>query len=296
MVSNLRLVIMLFSALSVGASFMSVAVAAHVGTDIVVGQRVNIQSRILNEERTLLIYLPASYETKAGAGRTYPVLYLLDGGTHFNALTGTIHHLSASSSAVNRMPETIVVGIANTKRTRDLTPTHRESGLYSENSGGAAAFLLFMKEELFPVVQTRYRASSERTLVGHSLGGLFTLHVFLHQPELFRHYIAIDPSLWWDDQLLVRRVADAEDPRLASQISVFVAHATLLDPNGSDRSFQAKHDSSIQEFCTVLRQREGSSLRARCTVFADETHLSVPLVAIYRGLLFANDKYDINRQ
>ena len=98
------------------------------------------------------------------------------------------------SSAVERIPEMIVVALANTQRSRDFTPTHVASGPYSAGSGGAAAFLRFMKEELIPQIESRYRTLPQRTLVGHSLGGLLTLSAFVEQPEMFTRVRDLRPA------------------------------------------------------------------------------------------------------
>jgi predicted alpha/beta superfamily hydrolase len=200
-------------------------------------------------------------------------------------LTGVVHHLSSYSSAVQRIPEMIVVALVNTKRSRNFTPTHMTSGPYSENSGGAVAFLRFMKEELIPQIESRYRASPERTLVGHSLGGLLALDAYVEQPELFRNYIAIDPSLWWDDQILIKRLRQQPTWHFSAPVSVFIAMANNVEN-------KKPHETAIQQFRSTLERRKSAPLRVQYQYFADETHLSVPLIAIYRGLLFAYDGYD----
>lgn len=221
----------------------------------------------------------------------YPVLYLLDGRAHFNALTGIVHHLSSDSSAVWRIPEMIVVAPTNTKRTRDLTPTHVTSGPYSQDSGGAATFVRFMQEELIPKIESTYRVLPERTLVGHSLGGLFVLSAFIERPALFRHYIAIDPSLWWDDQVLVKRLRQQPASQIMSPVSIFIATASSR-VDRSEAAVKERHDDAIRQFESILERRKGGPLRVQSRYFDDETHLSVPLVAIYAGLLFAYEGYE----
>lgn len=272
-------------------NFTPTLVVAQASSDVVIGQRLSMHSKILKEDRRYMVYLPQSYYTTDAAERRYPVVYLLDGGAHFNATTGIIHHLSSYTSAVRRIPEMIVVALPNTRRTRDLTPTHTTSGPYSEGSGGSEAFLRFISDELIPHIDSKYRTSPERTLAGHSLGGLFALCVFLEQPELFRNYIAIDPSLWWDNQLLVRRIAERPIRKLSTPASIFIAQANSPESEYSDLSLKTQHETGIQRFRTLLEQQQIALLRVRYAFFEDETHLSVPLMAIYRGLLFANEGY-----
>lgn len=99
----------------------------------------------------------------------------------------------------------LLVGIENTERRRDLTgPTdNAEDRKIAPRVGGSAAFRHFLRNELMPQVRARYRTTDETAIVGESLAGLFAVETFLLEPELFDTYIAIDPSLWWNDGRLV---------------------------------------------------------------------------------------------
>ena len=112
----------------------------------------------------------------------------------------------------------IVVGIPNTERRRDLTgPTRVKSdSAIAPRVGGSAAFRRFIRDELFPVVNERYRTTDERSIVGESLAGLFVVEVFLEAPRMFQHYIALDPSLWWNTGAL----ADSASARLTPSADV----------------------------------------------------------------------------
>jgi predicted alpha/beta superfamily hydrolase len=70
--------------------------------------------------------------------------------------------------------------------------------------GGSAAFRAFIRDELMPEVRRRYRTTTETAIVGESLAGLFILETFFREPGLFRHYIVLSPSVWWNDRELVR--------------------------------------------------------------------------------------------
>src|SRR5690349_23301070 len=61
--------------------------------------------------------------------------------------------------------------------------------------GGSAAFRRFFRDELMPTVERRYRTTSESSIIGESLAGLFIVETFLREPVVFDHYIAFDPSL-----------------------------------------------------------------------------------------------------
>jgi len=259
--------------------------------DIVLGQVRTLHSSILNQDRPYWIYLPPSYASSAESGRTFPVLYLLDGGAHFNMVTGVVHHLSAPNSGTFYMPESIIVGLPNMGRTHNMTPVHIDSGAYSENSGGAPMFLEFLRKELIPEIQANYRVTQERTIVGHSLAGLFALNVLLTAPETFAHYIAIDPSLFWGDQYLVRQLKDWRAPDADPPRSVYIAQGNSPLSDYEDASLKKPHEAGIRNFRKLLEARKGKNTRTGFEYFATETHRSVVLPAVWQGLQFTYKGY-----
>ncbi len=188
-------------------SLLLLASKAWGGTPITVGERVKIPSKILEEERTLLVSLPPGY---ARSTERYPVLYFTDGDGHFTALKGITDFLGGNGM----MPNVIIVGITNTDRVRDLTPTrvetrHRKGGVRAyPTSGGAPKFLEFFEKEVFPYVEISYRTAPYRIFAGHSFGGLLALHSLAVRPELFQAYIAASPSLDWDNGYAHRKLQE----------------------------------------------------------------------------------------
>ena len=157
---------------------------------------ITVTSEILNESRELLIHLPNNYLRYNDT--TYPVLYLLDGQRNFAHTVGTLDLLNQSGMA----QEMIVVGITNTERTRDFTPTYDES--YNEwgISGGADNFLDFLERELKPYVTSNYRTNNYAILTGHSLSALFTVYALHERSDMFQAYFAFSPSLWWHEEVI----------------------------------------------------------------------------------------------
>jgi len=253
---------------------------------IVSAQRFKLHSEILGEDRELVIHLPESYNQEQSQAHRYSVVYLLDGRAYFDATIGIVHHLSASSAAVQRIPEYIVIGVVNTQRRRDMTPTRISSGPYSEGSGGSANFRAFFEKELMPQVDARFRTDKSSILVGHSLAGLFVLDTFVEQPRLFQAYIAADPSLWWDDNLIARRLAKQKKPAAASRVRLFIAQA---NSEATDEA-STTHRAGIAAFREALGNSQERALDSY-KYFDDETHFSLPLVAIYSGLLAINADY-----
>lgn len=173
-------------------------------TPIVIGQSLTMESKILGQTRRINVHLPAGYAT---SGKTYPVLYLMDGGEKedFPHIAG-LAQLGELSWTYREM---IVVGIEGIDRRHDLThPTSvaKEKADYP-TTGGSDAYRRFLAEELKPWVAARYRTSGESAIIGESLAGLFVVETLLKQPTLFDAYIAASPSLWWSDQALARGAA-----------------------------------------------------------------------------------------
>lgn len=157
---------------------------------LVVGHSVTFRSQVLDEDRTILVALPGDYESRPD--RRFPVVYVLDGRSQFLHTTATVDVLSRSG----RVPAMIVVGVANVDRRRDFTAIDDHVG---EPRGGAGRFLEFLQTELIPLVERSYRTLGHRTLIGHSLGGLFALHALVTAPDLFHSVIAISPALTSDE-------------------------------------------------------------------------------------------------
>ena len=164
-------------------------------------ERVRMTSTVLNEAREYDVYVPPGY---GDSSRRFPVLYVLDADQLFLTTVAAAQMLDDAGA----MPPTIVIGVRNTNRERDFTTvaTHPDAVPRGVGqTGGVVAFARFLREELIPHVDRRYRTEPSRTLVGHSLGGLAAMHVLATAPTTFRSYVTLEPSLWWDR----RAVADS---------------------------------------------------------------------------------------
>ncbi len=176
-------------------------------------QVINITSKINGVTYPIFVALPGSYFITE---KTYPVVYMLDAYSSFGIMVQVARLLAFDKE----LPEVIIVGISseggskefNYGRARDFTPTQIQLEKLPEEfrstfpiSGGAEKFLGFIKDELIPFVESNYRFSpGDRTLEGHSLGGLFVFYSLFKEPGLFKRYIAISPALLWDDGYLIK--------------------------------------------------------------------------------------------
>lgn len=172
---------------------------APIGLEI--GKLFKIDSKILGEERPILVYLPDDYASSSASTTSYPVLFLLDGDTHFHHATGIVDFLSN----VDRIPRMIVVGIINIDRNRDFLPTCVDD---FPPSAQADKFLAFIRDELAPFMDKHYRTAPYRIICGHSYGGLFGIYSLVNNPGLFQAYIIISPSVYWDDRLMFKKAGE----------------------------------------------------------------------------------------
>jgi len=278
----------------------SAQVAGPKGDLIVIGKIDTIHSAILNEDRAVWIYVP---ESAGFPGKTYPVVYLLDGDAHFYSVMGLIQQLSTvNGNAV--CPEMIVVGITNTNRWRDLTPTddNRALGdtLFGVNTGGMVPFTSFIEKELMPYVESRYPVSPYKMYIGHSLGGLTVIHTLLTRPELFNAWIAIDPSLWWDDRYIAKMTDVLTDKKKFADESLYLAIANTMPAEmtieqvNTDTSIETEHIRAILDFRDVSAKRMLSNgMDFQSKYYPDDDHGSLPLSAEIDGIKYLFSWYSL---
>lgn len=220
-----------------------------------------VPSRALGEERRINVHLPKAYASSPAT--RFPVLYMPDGGTDedFPHVVNTVDSLVA----LKLIRPVIVVGIPNTERRRDLTGPTRvgTDSAIAKRVGGSAAFRAFIRDELLPVIGTRYRTTGERSIIGESLAGLFVVETMVLDPTLFTHYIALDPSLWWNKQGLT---ADAP-----SHVKKFdAASRSLYFASSSDDV-----DATNAAFATMLRKQAPATLAWTYTPRNDLQHSTI---------------------
>jgi predicted alpha/beta superfamily hydrolase len=227
------------------------------------GEQFIISSKVLNENRDIYVFTPRSYQEN---NQKYPVIYLLDAETNFVHTAGIVDFLSMH----RLMADSIVVGIPNTNRLRDLSPSAVKD---SADSGGADAFLQFIKTELMPFVQKTFRVESYNTIIGHSLAGLFSLHAMLQSPDLFQSFIIISPYLVWDEQKLLKS-SDALLKKIPSPqrilLFVTVGKEPILLP-------------SIQQFKSIIDKCALPQLESEFSILQNEGHGQEVHKSIYAG-------------
>lgn len=255
---------------------------------LLIGEKQTVFSKILNENREIWIHLPKTYTDTSINPAKYPVIYLLDGEINFEYYTGLTDFIARTPYA--DIPECIVVGIKNTERTRDLTPTKSQkkspvnpSLTLFADSGGSENFVKFLQEELKPFITKNYRTQNYSVLVGHSFGGLFAINTFLIHPECFNAYVANDPSLWWDNEVTISRTKEylEKNKKFPANKSLYVSQA---DNEEQQKNWNSDMTQAIEKFKDIVEKN--GSLNYKHRFFEGETHGTVSYPGNYEALKF----------
>ena len=246
------------------------------GNALIPIERHTFSSEILNEERTYQVYLPPSYFFSDQGD--FPVLYLMDGDYNFHHDSGLVEFLS---NVANKIPEMIVVGISDKGSTKYRD--YCRPNTTTTSGGNANKFMSFLEKELKPLIQKKYRASDYDILVGHSMGGLFVANHYLESPEIFDNYIAIDPSLWWNDYALTEKADSIFQQKKELKSNLFIS---LADTQGM----------GVRGFVGVLDKYFPSDPKWNFKYYEDENHGSVHMETIKFALLKLFENWEISRK
>jgi uncharacterized protein len=244
---------------------LGLATAGHAQTPrsdpLVIGETFTMSSTVLHETRRINVYVPPAYAESRDL--RLPVLYMPDGGMAEDFLH--VAGLVQVSVGNGTMRPLILVGIENTERRRDLTgPTENpEDRKIAPRVGGSAAFRDFIRTELIPQVKARYRTTTETAIVGESLAGLFIVETLLVEPELFDTYIAFDPSLWWNNESLVKEADKLLGARPLMGKTLYVASS------GDGRP------EVTQRFASALEKGRNTGLRWHYEPMPEEKHATI---------------------
>jgi len=270
---------------------------AQTDNQIVIGKVDSVSSAILKEKRKVWVYIPNMTQDMQNSNQRYPVLYLLDGEGHFQSVVGMIQQLSQVNGNTI-VPEMIIVGIPNTDRTRDLTPTHIDNDLpmmdsnSAKNTGGGENFAAFLQKELIPHIDSIYPTQPFRILVGHSFGGLAVLHILTNHTKMFNAYIAIDPSMWYDKERFLKTTQQKLISKKYDGASLYVgiantmAEGMTLEKLKKDTTIVTRHIRSIFAMDKFIKTNSKNGLKYASKYYGDDDHGSVPLISEYDGLRF----------
>ena len=239
--------------LSHALSFATVApTAPHAASaPLEIGRSHDLESKALAEHRTVNVVLPSSYGKEPG--RSYPVLYVIDGGLHQDLLhVAGVVHLGA---LWGRSSEAIVVGIETKDRRRELVGRTKDPELLKRypTAGSSARFRDFIRTEVKPLVERSYRTNGRDVVLGESLAGLFVTETYLLEPSLFDAFGAVDPSLWWDKEALTLTAgSEVGDLQKGRPLFIAIAKEQSEEPAASKRLVTALRERELT-FCVAAR-------------------------------------------
>jgi predicted alpha/beta superfamily hydrolase len=223
------------------------------------GTSYEIESKILKENRQILVHLPASYHSSR---KKFPVLYLLDGNGHFG------HAITASAilGQSNLIPEIIVVGIPN-------NPGTRSRDLFRKRDN----FIRFFETEIMQFVNSNFRTSNHKTLFGHSAAGGFALSLLRGEyAHLFDHYITASPAISKNAVEEFENLIDSDhkfDSSVYFSLGSFELEAEAIQP------------ASVQALGQLLEIKKPENLDWQYHEFPEQGHMTTPYLSLYRGLV-----------
>ena len=252
-------------------------------------QVIELSSKQTGADYQLFVSLPLDYTRTR---KSYPVVYMLDADYSFALVRNVVQHFVERDD----LPPMILVAIAypgaatnretyKKNRTRDYTPVYAPDRGYGAEyqavSGGGPKFRAFIATELVPLIERRFRANpSDRTIIGHSYGGLFATYVLLTEPALFKRYVVVSPSLWYANRVAFSMEETAAQSGIRPDAQVFFGVGAL------ENTIMAE---DLTDMFRRLRSRNNPRLKMTLRIFEEERHNSVFPAAVTRGLLTVFD-------
>lgn len=248
---------------------------------LVLGVVDEIQSTELSEKRILNIYLPEGYNENDTTA--YPVIYVLDGSfdEDFIHIVGLVHY--NSFPWINRVPKSIVVGIANVDRKRDFTgPSSIEiDHQLVPTGGGSAKFIAFLEKELQPYIQKNYRTNASKMIIGQSLGGLVATEILFTKPSLFDKYVIISPSLWWNDGALLKRNPAILQADFSQPTAIYIGVGKEgITPGLGNHVMEV--DANL--LADKIKQAQSKNVKVYFDYLPTETHATVTHLAVFNAI------------
>ena len=261
------------------AALCAMLVAASAHAQLLPAKADSFSSDVLGQKRAIEVYLPQ--ESAKDASQRFETIYVLDGDWNSKIVVDVVTFMRQ----VGFMPPVIVVSVPNffdekgvNSRDHDLTPTVVAD---QARSGGAAAFLSFLKTELVPYVNQHYPANGTNLVHGHSYGGLFLIYALLNEPALFDGYMILDPAMSWDNHALDAVVDSKLGATPAKGKAIYIAGRSGL-------AFDGMGLSTLEP---IFQHKAPSDLHWRLSAYPQETHDSLKLKATYDALKFAYDGF-----
>ncbi|OFX86008.1 MAG: hypothetical protein A2W99_16620 [Bacteroidetes bacterium GWF2_33_16] len=247
--------------------------AQNSSDEIVIAKKVKLFSNVLNEERTLFIKLPDDYAT---SNKHYPVVFQLDG-----AERSCIKRLADVYRLQDEglMPEVVNISIVNTDRNRDVFPFKT---LYHRTSGGADNFIRFISEELIPFIDSSYRTTRHRTLVGFSGSGILVLYYLVSKPEDFEAYVPCSPSIAFDTDFFIDKLNSLFEKHVILKKTVAIVFGSAEGQAYYGEQYYFDMTNAVTSITNAFKENAPKGFNWSITSIPGGIH--VPEGGVYEGL------------
>ena len=273
------LLLTLYSAFAVGQN--NTKKKQEIIKPFVLGEIIELQSKVLSEKRILNIYLPQGYNPNDSIN--YPVTYLLDGSADEDFIHVVGLFQFNNFSWINRVPKSILVGIANVDRRRDFTypSTIAENQKRDPTSGKSANFISFIESELQPFIEKIYKTNNSKTIIGQSAGGLLATEILIKKPKLFNKYIIISPSLWWDNGSLLNGKSEIYQENFQENTDIYIGVGKEgLAPTEIPHVMEV--DANL--LAEKLKSTKSKHVKVHFDYLPEEDHATITHQAIFNAL------------
>jgi predicted alpha/beta superfamily hydrolase len=226
-------------------------------------------------DRIYNLYISLPYDYQEGSSE-YPVIYVLDG----DILFGSVREFIMTNVEIE---DSIVVGIGyDTDEIGDIF-TYRYQDM--DPSGiNYTKFTQFFDEELIPFIESSYRVDpSDRTLVGHSLSGLYSLTFMFEHPDRFNKIISISPPLFKNSGDIFIIEEDYAEASQELPVNLYISVGSL------EEDLLNNMVSNIERFSDQIEYRDYSGFSLLTEIFEGENHGSVILFSISKGIRAVNE-------
>lgn len=254
---------------------------------LIIGEVDPISSTILGEKRTLNIYWPEGYNAKDTT--TYPVVYLLDGGTDEDFLHIAGLYQFNSFPWINRIRPSIIVGIVNIDRRRDMTfpTTDTADKRRYPTTGHSDKFISFLEKEVKPYVEKKFKVNSSSTIIGESLGGLLVTQILFEKPYLFNNYIIVSPSIWWDNGSILKRSTSILQNEIRQPTKVYIG-VGKEGLTSTDHPHVMEVDANL--LADEIKNVNTKNLKVYFDYLPAENHATIMHQAVMNAIRQMNDK------
>jgi hypothetical protein len=234
---------------------------------ITIGEKRSFYSAILSEEKEIFISLPHKYNERV---HKYPIIYVLEAEFLFEPAV-TIAKMMAARS---KMPQSIIVGLANTVYEK------RHELAYKRWNGIPEKYIQFFNEELIPHIEKNYRANFHRTIIGLSPSNGFLFEAFLESPDLFEGYIALSAHLEWErvkGKILIDELLSKSKNQSYTNKSFYLGRAE------SDFGTYKGSEEAFTDGLNKLRKLKNSRVKYKIDIIDESEHYLMSLEGIQSG-------------